>query len=170
MRKIIPYIIAIVAALNLIWLFAFDYKIPDFINNTFDKMFHSAAAEDAAPAEEENGEEQQTAEGAAEQGTQEAGQEAAGAEPGMPAVTETGIVQEETVPETAERTCQPTEGTAPNIRSGPGSNYDVIGAANNEDIMVVRGDAEGGWLPIRTKDGLEGYVFADLVRVIEPGE
>lgn len=174
MRKIIPYILAFIATVNLIWLFAFDYRIPDFVTSAFGNIFHSAPAGEAEQQEENEAAE--AAEETEEQTAQEAvqsGQEAAAAEPGAAGngegtVPENG--QEGMATETAERTCRPTEGNAPNIRSGPGSNNDVIGAAGADEIMTVRGDAENGWLPIRTAAGLEGYVFADLVEIIEPEE
>ena len=174
MRKIIPYILAFIATVNLIWLFAFDYRIPDFISNAVGSIIHFSFAEDNASEEEE--EPAETSEEKAEQTAQETvptGQEPASVDPVAP---ENGqgegqeTAEEGTGLETTEKTCRPTEGNAPNIRSGPGSNFDVIGAAGADEILVVRGEAEAGWLPIRTTAGLEGYVFADLVEMIEQGE
>ncbi len=173
MRKIIPYILAFIATVNLIWLFAFDYRIPDFISNAVGNIIHFSFAENNASEEEEESQTAETSEETAEQEAQETAQtnqETAPAVPGTGQGEGTETAEEGAGLETAETTCRPTEGNAPNIRSGPGSNFDVIGAAGADEIMTVRGEAELGWLPIRTAAGLEGYVFADLVEVMEQAE
>jgi uncharacterized protein YgiM (DUF1202 family) len=61
-----------------------------------------------------------------------------------------------------------------NVRAGAGSGFDVLAAANPDEIVAILGVAqtedEGEWLNIRLPDGTEGWISADLVRVdLEPG-
>lgn len=161
MRKILPGIAAILAVLNLIWLFAFDYKIPSFfIHSDMNAVSESENAETASTDYEDetspaDGEEE------AEENTE---QEAANDE-----LAEADDLTEQTEVEPVG-TCHPGEGNTPNIRSGPGSNYEVVGMAENNEVMIVTGEERDGWLPIRTMDGVEGYVFAGLVIIDGRGE
>lgn len=154
MRKIIPNILAVIAVLNLVWLFVFDYKVPSFVSPK------TGLAEDESVSDEEIGQLiAETEEKAPGETGQTAEQETDAVEP----VGEDGPVTDEAA--ASERTCRPKEGNAPNIRSGPGSDYDVIGTADFEETLIVTGEEEDGWLPVRTSDGTEGYVFADMVEL-----
>ena len=159
MKRIIPTILAVLAVINLIWLFVFDYRIPSLPGRG-----NKEAAEPSYTEEEIQAAagEDMTEQTAAENGEKPAAGEAVQKENQE---TEEGAQTEE-----AERTCRPTEGNAPNIRSGPGSDNEVIGSVGEGEVMTVRGEEEDGWLPIRTADGLEGYVFADLVVMDEAEE
>jgi uncharacterized protein YgiM (DUF1202 family) len=91
----------------------------------------------------------------------------------VPAAAEEREKAEETggdAGEEGEKTCRPQEGNTPNIRSGPGQDYDVVGMVMEDEVLTVRGEEEEGWLPIRTGDGLEGYVFADLLVMEEDAQ
>ena len=66
-----------------------------------------------------------------------------------------------------ERTCHPSDGNTSNIRTGPGGNYEVLRMAAYDEVMIVRGEEEDEWLPIRTKGGLEGYIFAGMLVIDE---
>lgn len=162
MKRTITYVLAVFAVLNMVWLFAFDYRLPFFRSQ-------SAGEETIQPVEIED-----TAEGTKEAEEQEeqadvtapVSEAHAPTDEGAGAETETvqENVQETTgEPEERERTCRVAEGNIPNLRSGPGSNYDVVGSAYEGEILTVTGPEEDGWLPIRNADGLEGYVFAGLV-------
>ncbi len=177
MRRIIPCILALIAVLNLVWLFGFDYKIPSFLTRTAEREAGGIVEEEPAAKEEEAGapepeeeavvpepkeevkEEEKKAES---QAAEESAKEEAEEEPAPEA--------EETADQAEERTCRPLEGNTPNIRSGPGQDYEIIGMAESGQVMTVRGEEEEGWLPIRTGDGLEGYVFAGLVAIDEEEE
>ena len=214
MRKMIPNLLALLAALNLVWLFVFNYRMPSFFTKTGSREEQSIEQEALSPAEEEEAQAPETAEEGAEAGEaalQEAGQQQTGqqqtsqqeAEQQEAGEQETEAVQApagQTAAETGEenaqgagenpagaggttaqageaegqeageaatlegqRTCHPADGNTPNIRSGPGSDYGVIRMAAYNEVMNVRGEAEGGWLPIRTQDGLEGYIYADML-------
>ena len=199
MRRFIPYILAVIAALNLVWLFGFDYKIPSFFTRTPSRI-DSLPEEEDLP--EEEGEEAQAAEAAEEgtgQGTEEAAeggqalqeagpQETAAAQapvqtPQIPVRAEaetpgeapapagvTAAGTEEIKPAAGERTCRPADGNTPNIRSGPGQDYGVIRMAGSDEVLIVRGEDEGGWLPIRTLDGQEGYVYAGMLIIDEQAQ
>ena len=197
MRKMIPNLLALLAALNLVWLFVFNYRMPSFFTKTGSREEQSIEQEALSPAEEEEAQAPETAEEGAEAGEaalQEAGQQEAEQQEAGEQETEAvqapaGQTAAETGEENAQgagenpagaggitaqageaegqeageaatlegqRTCHPADGNTPNIRSGPGSDYGVIRMAAYNEVMIVRGEAEGGWLPIRTQDGLEG--------------
>ena len=173
MRRMIPFILAAAAVLNLVWLFGFDYKLPPFLTR-FTTGERAALEEEAKEAEEKEEAEDQKAEvhpvNAPVQAPEPAAEETEEA-PEEETEEEKGALQErepqEDAGETPEgervRTCSPYEGNTPNIRSGPGMDYEVIGMAMPGEVLFVRGDEEDGWLPIRTGDGLEGYVFSGMV-------
>lgn len=46
-----------------------------------------------------------------------------------------------------------------NVRSGPGTNYNRIGAVRNGDVVVVTGQVKNcSWLQVTTPAGVEGWV------------
>ena len=177
MKRIIPTILAVLAVINMIWLFVFDYRIPSLPGrgskeaaepSYTEEEIQAAAGEDMTEqTAAENGEEPAAGEAVQEekQETEEGAQTEETEEGAQTEEAEEGAQTEE-----AERTCRPAEGNAPNIRSGPGSDNEVIGSVGEGEVMTVRGEEEDGWLPIRTADGLEGYVFADLVVMDEAEE
>ena len=177
MKRIIPTILAVLAVINMIWLFVFDYRIPSLPGrgskeaaepSYTEEEIQAAAGEDMTEqTAAENGEEPAAGEAVQEekQETEEGAQTEETEEGAQTEEAEEGDQTEE-----AERTCRPAEGNAPNIRSGPGSDNEVIGSVGEGEVMTVRGEEEDGWLPIRTADGLEGYVFADLVVMDEAEE
>ena len=180
MRRIIPYILVALAVLNLVWLFGFDYKIPSFFYRITVRETQSTEEEVSVPETEDAAQVQEPAEEAphGEETEQEALQEtnlqetadagetpAAAGEPA--AVSETPAASGEPAAEAGERTCRPADGNTPNIRSGPGQDYGVIRMARYDEVMIIRGEDEGGWLPIRTQDGEEGYVFSGMLIIDE---
>ncbi len=168
MKRIIPTILAVLAVINMIWLFVFDYRIPSLPGRGSKEAAEPSYTEEEIQAAAGEDMTEQTA---AENGEEPAAGEAVQEEKQE---TEEGAQTEEAEEgdqtEEAERTCRPAEGNAPNIRSGPGSDNEVIGSVGEGEVMTVRGEEEDGWLPIRTADGLEGYVFADLVVMDEAEE
>ncbi len=200
MKRMIPYLLALIAVLNLIWLFAFNYKMPSFFSRFAASEARNTEKEALSPAEEEEVQAPETAaeESEAEQNTpqetvqqeaaavqtppgQTAGEAAEGtAEGTVGAVAGTGGTENETGETAAqtgetvslegERTCRPADGNTPNIRSGPGSDYGVLRMAAYDEVMIIRGEDEGGWLPIRTQDGLEGYIFTGMLIIDEEAQ
>jgi hypothetical protein len=58
--------------------------------------------------------------------------------------------------------------TSANIRSGPGSRYDVIAMVETGEQVVVLGtDDSEAWVNIRLNDGTEGWIAALLVTLDE---
>jgi uncharacterized protein YgiM (DUF1202 family) len=53
-----------------------------------------------------------------------------------------------------------------NVRSGPGTTFDVItGLVQNDMAVVVGRNSDGSWLEIVTSKGLKGWVYASVVSV-----
>ena len=51
-----------------------------------------------------------------------------------------------------------------NVRSGAGTNFEIIGVANqNTPVTVLSQSSEGDWLEVRLPNGLEGWVFSQLL-------
>ena len=142
-EEIIKYGVAILAVLNLIWLFGFEYRIPG-------KAADRPAAEEAA--------------GAAT--TADTIEVAAAAV--TIAIAEEEEPQEESESETKENTvqCRVTVSNSLNIREGPGTNYKVVTTANYNEILTVLSD-ENGWVHVRNAGGQEGYVSESFVEIIE---
>lgn len=161
MRKIIRNILAFIAVMNMIWLFGFNYRIPSFISRLYRNETQS---EEIALTEERIEETLQEADQEALVSEESVIHESQVREEEKTAQQDTQEVQEEAG---AGLTCRPIEGHNPNIRSGPGSEYDIVGAAEENEVMTVTGEEENGWLPVRKDDGTEGYVFADIVTLQE---
>ena len=200
MRKIIPNLLAVLAVLNLVWLFVFNYRMPSFFTKIAGWDEQSIEQEALSPSEEGDAQAPETSEEGAETGEaalQEAGQQetAAGQAPAEQtggqaageaaegaaenpagtgdAATQAGEAEAQaggTISLEGQRTCRPADGNTPNIRSGPGSDYGVIRMAAYDEVMIVRGEAEGGWLPIQTQDGLEGYIYEGMLIIDEEAQ
>ena len=142
-EEIIKYGVAILAVLNLIWLFGFEYRLPG-------KAADRPAVEEVA--------------GAAT--TVEATEVAAAAV--TIAIAEEEEPQEESESETKENTvqCRVTVSNSLNIREGPGTNYKVVTTANYNEILTVLSN-ENGWVHVRNAGGQEGYVAESYVDIIE---
>ena len=99
----------------------------------------------------------------------------------MPGRTSAAPVQQETAaaattaaatqaaPEEEEAevmTCRVTAANSLRVRSGPGTEFEVIASVKYEDVLTVLG-VENDWVHIRTGDGLEGYVSTQYVEIIE---
>lgn len=144
-EEIIKYGVAILAVLNLIWLFGFEYRIPG-------KAADRPAAEEAAGA-------------ATTADTIEVAATAV-----TIAIAEEEEPQEETQEEseTEENTvrCRVTVSNSLNIRGGPGTNYAVVTTANYNEILTVLSN-ENGWVHVRNAGGQEGYVSESFVEIIE---
>jgi uncharacterized protein YgiM (DUF1202 family) len=53
-----------------------------------------------------------------------------------------------------------------NIRSGPGTQYEIIGTVVENEVFYVI-STEGNWWRIRTKDGKEGYMHKSRIRILK---
>lgn len=140
-EEIIKYGVAILAVLNLIWLFGFEYRLPG-------KAADRPAVEEVA--------------GAAT--TMEATEVAAAAV--TIAIAEEEEPQEEIETENNTVRCRVTVSNSLNIRGGPGTNYAVVTTASYNEILTVLG-GENGWVHVRNAGGQEGYVSESFVEIIE---
>jgi ribosomal protein L40E len=52
------------------------------------------------------------------------------------------------------------------IRSGPGTQYEIIGTVVENEVFYVI-STEGNWWRIRTKDGKEGYMHKSRIRILK---
>ena len=227
-------ILAVLALANLIWLFVFNYSIPDLSflsssNGSQPRNNHNAISqkpeeysleseesgdqttesgengeliseiesnEEPAEGSEVNGQQTVEPEGNGEQTIQnvevqpvqtetttqpqapETGAAAGTAEKtqteGQTVAAETKTepheetVQQEQQPNTpGEKKCRVLEGFYPNIRKGPGLEYDVVGQAAAGTILTLRGERDEGWYPIRKTDGTEGYIYYDMLELLD---
>jgi hypothetical protein len=52
-----------------------------------------------------------------------------------------------------------------NLRGGPGEDYKILGVSRPGDMVLVQGrNAASDWLWIRTADGIEAWVYSNLVK------
>ena len=54
-----------------------------------------------------------------------------------------------------------------NLRNGPGSNYAIVVPIQKGEIFFVDLQGPGDWLPARTSDNKNGYIYRPLVRIIK---
>ena len=170
MRRIIWNIVTVLAIINLIWLFVFNYKIPRIPSFSFGKQEEPAGEEDVVKEDtdfEEQNEENQESENAdlTEQNQEDVQQ----------SETETaenleGNAQEDMETEEGLIQCRINDGYNARIRSGPGTDYEIVTEMESGSILAITGEMENGWYPIRTDDGTEGYIYGELVTIVEPEE
>lgn len=110
---VIKYSVGILAALNLIWLFGFGYRVPSYIMNR-------SEIEDVAEA--------------ASTATTRMVSEV---------IEEEDIEEEEKPEEEQVVRCRVTAASRLNIRMGPGTNYEVVTTANYDEILIVLGSENG---------------------------
>lgn len=134
--SIIKYCVIILAVLNLVWLFGFDYRIPDI------KRIESPKTEEVAAAAS-------TVAAVASEKKDSASQS-----------------EEEKEPEEKEAHCRVIVSPRLNIRKGPGTNYEILTTAGYNEILVVY-EVERGWVHIRNEEGVEGYVSATYVEMLD---
>ena len=68
-------------------------------------------------------------------------------------------------PEPEVRKCRVTANSL-RVRSGPGSDHDVIGSVTRGMELEVVGE-EDGWVHVRLEDGSDGFVSAEYVEMLE---
>lgn len=56
-----------------------------------------------------------------------------------------------------------TDSTNLNIRSTPSTEGDIIGKAAHEEVVTLVEKTDDSWWKIRTKDGEEGYAYAQYL-------
>jgi uncharacterized protein YgiM (DUF1202 family) len=58
-----------------------------------------------------------------------------------------------------------TESSNLNVRKGPGTDQPIVGKASNGETVTVVNKSNDQWWLIRTKDGEEGYAYAQYLEV-----
>ncbi|MBE8720595.1 SH3 domain-containing protein [Sphingobacterium pedocola] len=56
-----------------------------------------------------------------------------------------------------------TENSSLNIRKGPGTDQPILGKAAKDEIITLISRANDQWWLVRTKDGEEGYAYAQYL-------
>ena len=165
-------IIVVISVLNLIFLFGFNYRIP-FIHHQAES---GQEAEDMSAAESMESLESSAVEG---DGTDPAAAEPASTgetSPEAGAAGDAAASQEQTPEENAAAEEPAQAGTAQkcvvsarssaNVRSGPGTEYDVVASLPNNTVLDITGEAQNGWYPVRAENGVEGYIIQTYVTMV----
>ena len=136
--NVIKYGITAIAIINLILMFGFNYRIMgiDFLEYVRGNQNQIQYVSS-------------TAETAA---TAEAAEEIEKKEP-------------EPEPEKKNKKCRVTSKGNLRVRSGPGTNYGVVGSVSSGTVLEVWGEEEG-WIHIRMEDGKDGYVSGEYVEML----
>ena len=56
-----------------------------------------------------------------------------------------------------------TESSNLNIRKGPGTDQPIVGKAAKNEVITLVSRANDQWWQVRTKDGEEGYAYAQYL-------
>lgn len=169
-------IIVVISVLNLIFLFGFNYRIP-FIHHQAES---GQEAEDMSAAESMESLESSVLEN---DGTDPVVADSAVADPAAAGETapeavagEAAASQEQTAEESAAAEEPAQAGTAQkcvvsarssaNVRSGPGTEYDVVASLPNNTVLDITGEAQNGWYPVRAENGVEGYIIQTYVTMV----
>lgn len=59
-----------------------------------------------------------------------------------------------------------TDSTNLNIRKGPGTDQPIVGKAAKDEIITLISKANDQWWLVRTKDGEEGYCYAQYLQTV----
>lgn|SRR5690606_9592443 len=59
-----------------------------------------------------------------------------------------------------------TESSNLNIRKGPGTDQPIVGKASKDEVITLVSRANNQWWLVRTKDGEEGYCYAQYLEPI----
>lgn len=155
MSRFFKFLILVAAVINLAFVFVFDGKIPSglpipFLNSEEDREEVNEQSE-IRPAETE-----ETAEAETEVQTEE------------PEDLEPEAVEPETEePEEILPRCRIAAAGGSNIRSGPGTGFDIVTAYPFDTILTLTGEPEIGWYPVLAEDGTEGYIFENQIEILD---
>ena len=142
----LKYFAVILALINLIWLFGFNYRIPGR-SKKLNRPEYTAAETSAASETESEAQEEETVEAEMSENPAMAGTE------DMAAAN--------------HKRCRVVQGTGLNVRSGPGPKYDIVTTVTGGTEMECLDEGEGSWIHVRTLDGKEGYVSKGYVEMLE---
>ena len=157
-QNIIKYIVILLSILNLVWLFGFEYRMP-FAKRSLTE--ETVAASTAASAEEAVEEQEKSEEN---EENKEEEEEAAEGETAEEKASEGETAEEEASEEVVR--CRVRGTNRLNVRSGPGTSYDIVGTAARGEVFFVLG-VESGWVHVRNEAGVEGYVSENYIEILE---
>ncbi len=60
-----------------------------------------------------------------------------------------------------------TESSNLNIRKGPGTDQPIVGKAAHGEVITLVSRSSDQWWMVRTKDGEEGYAYAQYLTAVE---
>ena len=60
-----------------------------------------------------------------------------------------------------------TQSTNLNIRKGPGTDQPIVGKAAHDEIITLVSKSNDQWWLVRTKDGEEGYSYAQYLEPVQ---
>ncbi len=60
-----------------------------------------------------------------------------------------------------------TESSNLNIRKGPGTDQPIVGKASHGEVITLVSRSNQQWWMVRTKDGEEGYAYAQYLTPVE---
>ncbi len=146
-EDIIKYGVVILAVLNMIWLFGFEYRLPAKADRpkTEETAAIAGTTEEVAFAEEKESEKQ----------TEKASEEESEKEFKEETETDENVVY-----------CRVTASSSLNVREGPGTSYKVVTTAKRNETLVFLG-VEDGWAHVRKDSGQEGYVSGPYIQIVE---
>lgn len=146
-EDIIKYGVVILAVLNMIWLFGFEYRLPAKADRpkTEETAAIAGTTEEVAFAEEKEPEKQ----------TEKASEEESEKEFKEETETDENVVY-----------CRVTASSSLNVREGPGTSYKVVTTAKRNETLVFLG-VEDGWAHVRKESGQEGYVSGSYIQIVE---
>lgn len=153
MSRFLKFLIIVAAVINLVFVFVLDGKIPSNLPLPIIK--------DAAESEEPAFEAEELQPVAAEEVTEEEKEIQ---------TEEAGAGAEETEEPEAEDIlprCRISAAGGSNIRSGPGTNFEIVTAYPYDTVLSLTGEPEIGWYPILAEDGTEGYIFENQIEILD---
>lgn len=156
-RNIVKAIIALLAILNMVLLFGFEYELFGFKWMDFHTRNHTSNGMSTQAAAEETSEmamTAKTAENTAEKTDDK--DDSTNAETAVEAATQENHLKK----------CIVISKSNARIRSGPGKEYERITSVPRNTVLTVLGE-ENGWVHVRTDDGIEGYISAELVEMTD---
>ena len=145
-RAIVKYIAVVLAAINLIWMLGFNYRIPGRSDKSNAPEYTVAETSEASKKDSEK-QDQETVE--------------------IEAADNSSMDGNEDMEAAKHKKCRVVQATGLNVRSGPGPDYYIVTTVRGGTEMECLDDGEGAWIHVRTPDGKEGYVSKKYVEMLE---
>jgi hypothetical protein len=177
MKNFLKFLLLIVLAANMFFLFVLGGRIPEGISLPAGLTPGAAEDEEEMTAqvpeetekvktnkdkEKENGTEEPEKDRETRKEAGEAPAGETGAEAGTEAGTEEGTGEEAALP-----SCRIISENGSNIRSGPGMDFEVVRSYPYDTLLLMKGAVQDGWYPIQAEDGTEGYIFETQIELPE---